>query len=133
MNRKILAVPALALGGLALAACQSGGSHAASGQSARAKVSALAQSTAGQKARTDAQTLLKQCPVPQGAAQLSKSHWEGWVSCADVPKANWKPAAGCILSAVEHGGKLPSDHSARETALINDAFPCVQKYHGASK
>jgi glucose/arabinose dehydrogenase len=133
ISTKILVVPALAAGIAVLAGCNSGGSHTAAEQSAKARASAAAQSTAGQKAKSDAQLLLKQCPVPQGAAQLSKTAWKTWMGCADVPQKNWKNAAGCVLTNAEHGGKLPKDHQARETALINDAFPCVQKYHGASK
>lgn len=136
MKTKILVVPtaalmaALAAGGLT--GCKGSGSHAASEQSAKAKISAEKSSAAGQLTDADAKKLLVDCPIPQGAAQLSKSHWETTLHCAGVPKSEWKAAAGCVLKNVENG-HLPKDKQGRETSLVNDAFPCVEQYHGASK
>ena len=134
MDRKILAIPAIALAaGFSLAACSKTTSHTAAEQSAKARVSAEATSSTAKQARSDAAKLLKKCPVPQGAAQLSKTAWETWAGCAGVPESKWKLTGGCVLSAVEHGGKLPAGKQARETDLINDAYPCVQQNEGGAK
>jgi hypothetical protein len=135
MKTKNLVVPTVALMAAltagAVTGCGSSGSHAASEQSAKAKISAEKSSPAGQLTQADAKKLLAACPIPQGVHQLSLSSWETTLHCAGVPKSNWKPAAGCVLKAVENG-KLPKDKQGRETALINDAFPCLQHYHGAA-
>lgn len=135
MKRRTAAlIPVIAGVVLVVAACgPSHGSHTAAEQSAKARASALATSSSAQQAKTDAKALLRACPPPQGASQLSQAAWTTWARCAGVPKAAWKPAAGCVLTAVEHGGKFPAGKQARETALINDAYPCVQKYHGGVK
>lgn len=130
MKTKNLAVPALALllagGAGAIAGCSP-----SSGQSAKSRASAAETSQAGKLTKADAQKLLVACPIPQGVHQLSLSSWEVTLHCAGVPKSNWKPAAGCVLKNVENG-KLPKDKQGRETSLINDAYPCLQHYHGAA-
>lgn len=130
MKIKNLVVPAFALT-LACAAGAIAGCSPSSGQSAKSRASAAETSQAGKLTKADAQKLLVACPIPQGVHQLSLSSWEVTLHCAGVPKSNWKPAAGCVLKNVENG-KLPKDKQGRETSLINDAYPCLQQYHGAA-
>lgn len=130
MKIKNLVVPAFALT-LACAAGAIAGCSSSSGQSAKSRASAAETSQAGKLTKADAQKLLVACPIPQGVHQLSLSSWEVTLHCAGVPKSNWKPAAGCVLKNVENG-KLPKDKQGRETSLINDAYPCLQQYHGAA-
>jgi hypothetical protein len=134
-STRTLVVPALALmaalGAGAITACGPSGSHAAAEQSAKARASAAETSQAGKLTKADAQKLLQACPVPQGAAQLSRSSWETTLHCAGVPKSEWKPAAGCVLKNIENG-HLPKDKEGRKQYLINAAFPCLQQYHGTA-
>jgi hypothetical protein len=92
----------------------------------KAKASAAATSTTGQQARSDLQTLAKSCPMPSN--QLSVAGWQTYAKCVGIPKGQWPKAGNCIIVAVEHGGKLPSDKATRDQKLISEAFPCVQKY-----
>lgn len=135
MTRTTLAALAIAAA-LMLAGCGHHG-HAAAMSSAGARASALATSTAAQAGKKDAKTLLAHCIPSSASGQValatSASAREAVMKCAGVPKGQRQAAAQCALTRIENGGKLPAGRQAKELALLNDAWPCVQKYQGSAR
>lgn len=125
IRRTVLAPVVLGLGLSLVAAC--GPTHSDSG-----KAKALASSTAGQLAKKDAKAALAGC-MPTGEKQTSALAWRSALAKCEIPKGNRLVAAECIvknLTAV----KLPpkSEPDARNTAIVNAAFPCYNQYKAAS-
>ncbi len=117
--------PKLVLASILAAIALAGLTACSSHSGAKAKASAAASSTTGQTAVRDAKALFGHC-LP--ANQLSPVAWKTAMQCGGVPKGQRLAAAQCALTAIEHGGKMPAGKQARETAILNDAYPCVQKY-----
>lgn len=132
MTRKKTAVTAFAAAAvLALAGC---GHHRnpAAAASAGARVSAAATSTVAQAGKHDAEALFAHC-IPSAAAGqaalvASKQARQDVMACAGVPRGERVQAAECALARIEQAGKLPKGRQARELALLDAAYPCIQRY-----
>jgi hypothetical protein len=132
-TRAIASAAGIAATGLLAAACHGSGGTAASA------ASAAATSTAVAAARADARTYFAKCIPASAAGQIglvaslgTSGGRQALLECAGVPKADRSAAEACALANAEHAGKLPKGTSAKLDALLNDAYPCAEKYHASA-
>jgi poly(3-hydroxybutyrate) depolymerase len=128
----------LAATGVAAIGCHSGGTTSAS-----SRLTARPTSTAAVTGEQDAKKLLAHCIPASTLTQLQlaepkkgKPAREKVMECMGVPKPDRGATAACALGNIEAIAKLPKakrpkGRQAVSVALLDAAYPCVQKYQGA--
>lgn len=69
--------------------------------------------------------------LPAGNAQYTVSGWEGAAKCGGVPRGSRLAAARCMMGRI-FNKPFPADKQARDEAMVNAAYPCIQQFQRKS-